>query len=145
MGEVCYLWFNFLNAFEIENTMRFWWNFIKTLYGQYGSNRIVRIVSWLEFARNVAKFNIDRIICDFDKDWSNFTKLTIWINPYCPWLNFLKIFQVEKKELSMETYVQLWKGQYGSKFDQHGSNILLIWICYKHWKVQHRSNYMLLW
>ena len=38
-----------------------------------GSNHIVGIVSWSEFARNFAKFNIVRTICALDKDWSNFT------------------------------------------------------------------------
>ena len=66
------------------------WNFIKTLYWRSGSNRIVRIISWLEFARNIAKFNIDWTICDFDKHWSKFTKWTIWINPYCPLLKILQ-------------------------------------------------------
>ena len=38
--KLCCLWFSFLNAFEIENSMSLWWNFLKTLYGQYGSNHI---------------------------------------------------------------------------------------------------------
>ena len=70
------------------------WNFIKTLYGQYGSNRIVRTISWSEFARNNGKFYIDRTIWDFDKEWSNFNKWTICINPYCSQLkNFKKYFK----------------------------------------------------
>ena len=90
--------------------MRFWWNFIKTLYGHYGSNHIVCIVSWSEFARNIAKFNIDWTICDFDKDWSKLTKWTIRINPYCPWLNFSKIFQVAKKSFWWKLMQKPWKG-----------------------------------
>ena len=43
----------------------------------------------------------------------------------------------------METYAETLKGQYGSKFDQYGSNIVLIRIFYKHCKVQQRLNYML--
>ena len=74
MSQVCCLQFSFLIAFEIENSIGLWWNIIKTLCGQYGSNRIVRIVSWLEHARNIAKLNIDRTICNVDKDWSKFTK-----------------------------------------------------------------------
>ena len=65
------------NEFDIENSMSLWWNFIKIVYGQYGSNSIVGIVSWLEFARNIVKLNIDRSICHFDKEWPKFTKWTI--------------------------------------------------------------------
>ena len=75
--------------------MSLWWNLIKTLYGQYGSNHIA---VWSEFARNIANFNIDQTIYDFDKDWSKFTKWTIWINPYCPWLKFFKNITNSKKE-----------------------------------------------
>ena len=82
--------------------------------GQYGSNCIVGIVSWLEFAWNITKCNIDRTIYNVDKDWSKFTKWTIWISPYCPWLKFFKNISSSKKELSMETYVESLKGQYGS-------------------------------
>ena len=103
--QFCYLQFSSLNAFEIENSMSLWWNVIKTLCGQYGSNLIARIVSWLEFARNIAKFNIDRTICNVDKDWSKFTKWTIWISPYCPWLKFFKNISSSKKELLMESYM----------------------------------------
>ena len=45
---------------------------------------ILSVLSLDQFARNIVKFNIDRTICDFDKDSSNFTKWTIWMNPYCP-------------------------------------------------------------
>ena len=31
------------NEFDIENSMSLWWNFIKIVYGQYGSNSIVGI------------------------------------------------------------------------------------------------------
>ena len=107
--------FNCLNnAFEIENCMSLWWNFIKILYGQYGSDCIVCIVSWSEFARNIIKLNIDQSISDFDKDWSKFTKWAIWINTYCPWLSFFRNISSSKKELLMETYVEYLKGQYGS-------------------------------
>ena len=54
--------------------MSFWWNFVKTLFGRYESNRIVFIVSWSEFARHNAKLNIDQTVCGFDKEWSKFTK-----------------------------------------------------------------------
>ena len=107
---------------------------LKTLCGQYGSNRIVRIVSWLEFVRNIAKFNTDRIICNVDTDWSNFIKWTIWIKPYFPWLKFFKNISSSKKELSMESYVESLKGQYGS-------NRILSWsefaICAfdKYWSI----------
>ena len=112
--KFCYHWFSFLNAFEIENTMSLWWNVIKTLCGQYESNCIACIISWLEFARNIAKFNIDWTICNVDKDWSKFTKSTIWISPYCPWLKLFKNISSSKKELSMESYEESLKGQYGS-------------------------------
>ena len=88
--KFCHLWFSFLNAFEIENSMSLWWNIIKTLCGKYGSNHIVCIVSWLEFAGNIAKFNIDQTTYNVNKDWSKFTKWTTWISPYCPWLKFFK-------------------------------------------------------
>ena len=68
----CCLRFNFLNAFEIGNSMSLWWTLIKTLYGQYRSNRIARIVSWSEFVSNIVKFNIYRSTCVFDKGWSFF-------------------------------------------------------------------------
>ena len=103
--KFCYLQFSFLNAFKIENSMSLWWNIIKTLSGQYGSNCIVCIISWLEFARNIAKFNINQTICNVDKDWSKFTKRTIWISPYCPWLKFFKNISSSKKELLMESYM----------------------------------------
>ena len=89
--KFCCLRFCFLNAFEIENSISLWWNIIKTSCGQYGSNRIVCIVfSWLEFTRNITKFNIDWTICNADKDLSKFTKWTMWISPYCHWLKFFK-------------------------------------------------------
>ena len=31
------------NEFDIENSMSLWWNFIKIVYGKYGSNSIVGI------------------------------------------------------------------------------------------------------
>ena len=95
--KFCYLRFSFLNASEIENSMSFWWSVIKTLCGQYGSNcivRTVRIVSWLEIARNIAKFNIDRTICYVDKNWSKFTKWTMWISPYYPGERAIQIFAI---------------------------------------------------
>ena len=110
--KFCCLWFSLLNAFEIENSMCLWWNVIKILCGQYGSNRIVRIVSWSEFARNIAKLNIDQILCSADKDWPKFTKWTIWISPYCPWLKLSKNNSRSKKELLMKTYVESSKRQY---------------------------------
>ena len=76
--------FSFLNKFEIENSMSPWWTITKTLCGQYGSNCIVHIVSWLEFARNISKFNIDWTVYNVDKGWSKFTKQTVWISLYCP-------------------------------------------------------------
>ena len=72
--KFCYPQLSFLNVFETENSMSLWWNVIKTLCEQYGSNHLVCIVSWLEFPRNIAKFNIDQTICNVDKDWSKFTK-----------------------------------------------------------------------
>ena len=42
----------------------------------------------------------------------------------------------------MEIYVESLKGQDGSNFDQYGPYIRLIINCYKHFKIQHRSNYM---
>ena len=59
----------------------------------------------------IAKFNIDRIVCDFGKDWSKFTQWTIWVIPNCPWLKLFKNISSSKKEL---TYVESLKGQYGS-------------------------------
>ena len=118
---MCCLLLNVLNAFEIENSMSLWWNLIKILYGQYGSNRNVCIVSWSEFVRNIVKFNTDRSMCNFDKDWPKFTKWTIWINMYCPWLKFFKNISSSKKELSMETYVEYLKGN------------MVHWLtCFKH-------------
>ena len=97
--KFCCLRFSFLNAFETENSMSLWRNVIKTLWGQYGPNHIVRIVSWLEFPRNIAKLNTDRTINNVDKGWSKFTKWATWISPYCPWLKFFKNISSSKKEL----------------------------------------------
>ena len=80
---------------------------------------MVHLLTWfkhllhIKIATNIAKVNIDQTICEFGKDWSKFTKWTLWINPYCPWL---KIFQVAKKELLMEIYiyVESLKGRYVS-------------------------------
>ena len=58
------------------------------------------------------KFNIDRSICDSDKYWPKFTKWTIWINTYCPWLRFLKNLSSSKR--AMESYEEYLKGQYDS-------------------------------
>ena len=104
--RLCCFWFSLLNALEIENSMSLWLNFVKTLYGGCGSNRIVRVVSWSEFARNIAKLNIDRTLCDF-------TKWKIWINPCCPSLKFSKNISSSKKELAMEICVESLKEQYG--------------------------------
>ena len=67
-----------------------WWNFLKALYEQYGSNFIVCFISLAEFARNIANFVINQTICDFDKDWSKFVTWTVWINRYSAWLKFFK-------------------------------------------------------
>ena len=48
---------------------------------QYCSNVIV---SRSEFTENVCKYNANQTI--FDKDWLNWSKWTIRVNPYCPWL-----------------------------------------------------------
>ena len=48
----CCLWFNYSNISEIENGMSLWWNFIKALNWQYGSNRIVPDAIYL---RNLGK------------------------------------------------------------------------------------------
>ena len=45
---------------------------------------VLSVLSLSEFARKIAKFNINQTMCDFDKDWSKFIKWTKWINPYCP-------------------------------------------------------------
>ena len=70
--------------------------------------------AWSEFATYIAKVNIDQTICEFDKDWSKFTKWTIWINTYCPCLEFFKNISISKKGLSMEIYVESLKGKYVS-------------------------------
>ena len=31
-----------------------------------------------------------QVICVFYNSWSNFSKRTVWVNPYCPWFIFLK-------------------------------------------------------
>ena len=114
MGQIVLRPIQFSNAFETENSMSLWWNLRKMLYGQNGSNYIACIVSSSEFARNILKFKIDRCICDFDKYWPKFTKWTVRINTYCPWLEFWKNISSSKKELSMEHYVEYLKGQYSS-------------------------------
>ena len=89
MSQVCCLQFSFLIAFEIENSIGLWWNIIKTLCGQYGSNRIVRIVSWLEHARNIAKLNIDQLYVMLIKIDQNLLN----DNMDQPILSLIKIFQ----------------------------------------------------
>ena len=104
--KVCCLQFNFLHAFEIENSMSLWWNVIKTLCGQYGSNSIVCIVIWLEFAWNIAKLNIDRniYIMLIKIDQSLLAKWTIWISPYCPWLKFFKNISSSNKSFQFDQW-----------------------------------------
>ena len=46
------------------------------------------IVSQSEFIENVCKYNKNQTI--FDKDWLNWSKWTIWVNPYCPWLSIVR-------------------------------------------------------
>ena len=48
---------------------------------QYCSNLIVY---QSEFTENVCKYKANQTI--FDKDWLSWSKLTIRVNPYCPWL-----------------------------------------------------------
>ena len=74
MGQVEFPTIQFLKCIWNRKYMSFWQNFVKILYGQNGSDRIVHIASWSEFARNIVKFNMNRTICDFDKDWPKFTK-----------------------------------------------------------------------
>ena len=57
----------------------------ESLRAQDGSNGIV---SWYEFTEYFIKYNTSRTISAFDKDWLNFPKQTIQVNPYCPWLVF---------------------------------------------------------
>ena len=80
------LWFNFLNVFEIENSMSVWWDFMKILNGQYGSNLIAHIASYSEFLRNIAKFNIGQAICTFDKWLFKFSKWTLYASRWLAWL-----------------------------------------------------------
>ena len=119
MGQIVLLLIQFLKSIWNKK-----WNFIKTLYGQYGSNCIVRIISWSEFARSIAKFNIDWTIWDFDKDWSKFTKWTIRINPYCPQLKiFQKYFNISRAfdgHICRILERTIWLNPY----------FILIWVCY---------------
>ena len=80
------LWFNFLNVFEIENSMSVWWDFMKILNRQYGSNLIAHIASYSEFLRNIAKFNIGQTICAFDKWIFKFSKWTLYALRWLAWL-----------------------------------------------------------
>ena len=114
------------NHYIKDNMSQILLSLIQVSYmGQYGSNRIVRVVSWLEFARNITKCNIDWTIFNFDKDWSKFAKWTTWISPYCPWLKFFKNISCSKKELLMEIYVETSEGQYDFK-----PYFILIYISY---------------
>ena len=124
--------------------MSLWWNVIKTLWRQHGSSHIVCIVSWLEFARNIAKFNADQTICNVDKNWSKFTKWTIWISLYCLWLKFFKNISSNKKELLMETYVESLKGEYNSNpiLSWSEFHMLLIKIEQCFLNGQYRSNHI---
>ena len=84
--RLCCLWFNFLNVFEIENSMSVWWDFMKILNRQYGSNLIAHIASYSEFLRNIAKFNIGQTICAFDKLIFKFSKWTLYALRWLAWL-----------------------------------------------------------
>ena len=123
--------------------MGLWWNLINPLCGQYWSNHIVRIVYRLEFARNIAKLNIDRTICNADKDWSKLIKWTIWISPYCHELKFFKNISSSKKELSIQTYVETMKGEYSSNHILSWSEFLIQYM--RSLKGQQGSNYIASW
>ena len=125
MSQILLSPISFLNAFEIESSMNLRWNVIKTLCRQYESNRIVRNVCWLEFARNIAKFNIDQTICNADKDRSKFTKWTIWISPYCPWLKFFKNISSSKKRTFGGNLCKILEGTIWFKL-----YFILIWVAY---------------
>ena len=98
--------------------MNLWRNFIEFLNQQYGSNRIV---SWWEFDRNIVKYNIDENISTFDKPWSNFLNGQYGSTLIILDSHLSKIFQIAKKELLIETYVES-----DSKYD---SNMIQTALC----------------
>ena len=53
------------------------------------------------------KYNTNWTISAFDKDWLNFPKRTIWVNPYCPWLVLASYILKWKKVLSKDNLVQV--------------------------------------
>ena len=65
--KLCWLWFNFLNTFKIQLL----WAFDETLQNFIG-NMGETVLFVLSFDQNlletITKFNIDWIVCDFDKD-----------------------------------------------------------------------------
>ena len=98
--------------------MNLWRNFIESLNQQYGSNRIV---SWWEFDRNIVKYNIDENISTFDKPWSNFLNGQYGSTLIILDSHLSKIFQIAKKELLIETYIES-----DSKYD---SNMIQTALC----------------
>ena len=76
------------------------------------------IISRSEFTENVCKYNTTQTI--FDNDWLNWSKWTIPVNPYCPWLfrniffkfiKFILKIRFASNHISIESknFKNLWK------------------------------------
>ena len=81
-----------------------YWGYLRK---QYCSNLIV---SRSESIENVCKYNANQTI--FDKDWLDWSKWTIWVNPDAV---FLRAFKTQESyDCSMKIDKVYLKGQYGS-------------------------------
>ena len=92
------------------------------------------IVSQSEFAENVCKYSANQTI--FDKDLLNWSKWTIWVNPYCLWLLIARqYFKVEKKcfqrTICFKSYIVSWFELVRDFFKQYVYTSNHTCFCYK--------------
>ena len=73
-----------------------------------GQDRSNGIVSWYKFTENFCKYNANRTISVFDKNW---LKWRIRVNPYCLWLAFVRNISKLKNE-PFEPYVLFTKNDH---------------------------------
>ena len=70
-----------------------------------GQDRSNGVVSWYKFTESFCKYNANRTISVFDKNW---LKWRIRVNLYCPWLAFVRNISKKENE-SFEPYVLFTK------------------------------------
>ena len=82
------MWYNFFR--KPLNTKKYMSFRLKFLLGSWKDNGGQTVLpidqNFLEILKKIQQ----QTICVFYKNWSIFSKTTLWVNTYCPWFKFFK-------------------------------------------------------